>query len=352
MAKSLRSVLLHPALLGFSAAAVIAALSPPELVACVVRTALFAYVALLLLDIAVTKYHLGKFKPAMPQRGRFVLITGASSGIGREMAFQLAEKKYSLLIAARNEDALTRVQKEIEALHAPQVQVEICACDLSTSDGIQTLTRFVEDKKLVIDILINNAGASWTSDFLSLSDRQVDELLTLNVLAMTKLSHAIVPQMVARGVGRVLNIASMSAAISIPTAALYGSSKSFMLSLSQAMSYELRGTGVTVTCACPGPVHTNFGNAAHCNASIYMNTPGLALDSKECARRSLAAMFSAETDFYDTFVSRWGAALFRTLLPTRLGLLVAAVTMNEPRKLVQMIQRGKGKCVNRDEDDL
>ncbi|GAB9472910.1 Very-long-chain 3-oxoacyl-coa reductase [Globisporangium polare] len=342
-AKSLGSVLLHPTLLAFSAAVAVAALAPTELVARVVRNALLAYVVLLLLDIAVTKYHLGESKPTTPQRGRFALITGASSGIGREMAFQLAEKKYSLLIAARNEDALARVRKEIEALHAPHMQVEICACDLSTSDGIQKLTRFVADKKLVIDILINNAGASRTSEFLSLSDSQVDELLTLNVLAMTKLSHAIVPQMVARGVGRVLNVASMSAAISIPTAALYGSSKSFILSLSQAMSYELRGSGVTVTCTCPGPVHTNFGNAAQCDASIYMNTPGLALDSKECARRSLAAMFSAETDFYDSFVSRWGAALFRTLLPTRLGLLLAAVTMNEPRKLLQMIQRQGGR---------
>lgn len=337
-ATDLQSVVLHPALLTCAAIVAVATLAPSDLVAVVVRNLAIGYLLLHLLDVALTKYHLWDFKATTPQPRRYALVTGASSGIGREMAFQLAAQQYSLIIAARNTDALEKVRTEIEALHAP-VKVHVCACDLSTSEGIQELIDCVDRNQWEVDILINNAGASWTSDFMNLTAKKVDELLTLNVTAMTKLSHAIIPQMMARGCGRVLNIASMSSAISIPTAALYGSSKAFMLNLSQAMNYELRSTGVTVTGMCPGPVHSNFGSSARCDASIYMSIPGVVLDAKECAKRSLTAMFDADNDYYDTFVSRWGAAVFRTLLPSRLGLMVAAVSMNEPRKCLKLIRR-------------
>ncbi|TYZ64492.1 hypothetical protein PybrP1_003911 [[Pythium] brassicae (nom. inval.)] len=318
----------------------VALLAHSESLATLARIALLAFAALLGLDAAVTAYHKSRVRPLAPQPEHYALITGGSSGIGREMAFQLADKGFSLLLVARTQSALAKTQREILALHAKTgVDVLVLSADLSRIEGIQSVLAFATDRSLVIDILVNNAGASWTSDFVDLSVEQVDELLTLNVLATAKLSRALVPQMVARGVGRVLNVASMSAAISIPTAALYGSSKAFVLNASQAMDYELRGSGVSLTSACPGPVHTNFGSAARCDSAIYMNTPGLALDVKECARRLLAAMFRADTVYYDTLVARCGAALFRTLLPTRLGLLVAAVSMNEPQKALAMLRR-------------
>lgn len=320
------------------AAAACATLAAPALVAAVVRTVLVALVALHALELALTAHHKRTMQPLAAEEKHYALVTGASSGIGRELVFQLAAQGYSLVLAARTKDALDKVRLEIEALHGAHVHVEVCACDLSTLDGIDALVAFVRERELVVDILINNAGASWTSDFADLNAHQVDALLTLNVVAMTKLSHALIPDMVARGEGRVLNVSSMSAAISIPTAALYGSSKAFVLNLSQAMDYELRGTGVSVTCVCPGPVHTNFGNSAHCDGSIYMNTPGLALNVTECATRALAAMFRAETEIYDSFVSRWSATLFRSVLPTRVGLLVAAVSMNEPKRAWAMIK--------------
>lgn len=317
----------------------VALLAASESLAWLVRTALLAVAALLVLDAAVSAYHKSCVRPLEPQRKHYALITGGSTGIGREMARELAAKGFSLLLVARTQSALDTIQQELLALYATDVDVLTLSADLSRPHGIESVLEFVTKRNLVIDILVNNAGASWTSDFLDLSPEHVDELLTLNVVAMTKLTHAIVPQMVTRGTGRVLNVASMSAAISIPTAALYGSSKAFVLNVSQALDYELRGTGVSVTSACPGPVHTNFGASAHCDSAIYMNTPGLALNANECAKRSLAAMFRADTVGYDTLIARCGATLFRTLLPTRLGLLVAAVSMNEPQKALAMLQQ-------------
>uniref|UniRef100_K3WI49 Ketoacyl reductase n=1 Tax=Globisporangium ultimum (strain ATCC 200006 / CBS 805.95 / DAOM BR144) TaxID=431595 RepID=K3WI49_GLOUD len=329
---------LQSPLLACVTVAAAAAFAPSSFVALVVRNVAIAYALVFVLDLVVARYHLAAVPAIAPHATKYALVTGGSSGIGREIAFQLAAEQYSLILAARNSDALEKTQTEIQALYPKCANVRICACDLSTHEGIQRLVAYVDSNQLEVEILINNAGASFTCDFVDLTPQRVDELLTLNVVAMAKLSHAIVPQMVARGRGRVLNIASMSSAISIPTAALYGSSKAFMLNLSQAMNYELRATGVTVTGMCPGPVHTNFSATAHCDSSIYMNLPGAVLDAKECARRSLLAMFDADNDCYDTIVSRWGAAVFRTLLPSRLGLLVAAVCMNEPRKMLKLIR--------------
>lgn len=292
---------------------------------------------LVVLDVALTKYHRAAVAPVPPAPQRFALVTGASSGIGREIAFELAKRGYSLVIASRTRTTLEKVQTEIEGLYAP-VKVLVCACDLSTHDGIAALVNFVATNDLVVDILVNNAGASLSKDFVDLSPRQMEEILTLDVVSVAKLTHALVPAMVTRGVGRVLNIASMASAVCIPGSPLYGSSKAFMLNFSQAIDYELRSTGVSVTCFCPGPVHTNFGVAADCEQALFFKVLPV-LDAHACATQALTSMFDADGYAYDSLLTYVCALSMRSVMPPRLALLFGAMNWSPASKMLACIRR-------------
>ncbi|OWZ19102.1 hypothetical protein PHMEG_0006701 [Phytophthora megakarya] len=304
----------------------------------VVRVLLFLYFVLASLDLALTRYHLWNFEPTTPELKRYALVTGASAGLGREMSYMLSEQKYSLVLAARTETVLERMRAEIELVNRP-TEVLVCVCDLATTEGINKLIQFVKDKQLVIDILVNNAGACLTKDFTDLKDKEIDELMMLNMHAMVKLTRAIVPQMVERKIGRVLNISSVAGAFAIPTAALYGSSKSFVTNFSQALSYELRSTGVTVTCVCPGPVATSFSKTANLDSAVCMTVPGLAADAKETAKSALDAMFNGEVLVYDTWFAYLSANLVMSIIPGRLGAFCFGAGMHDLKNAWQMIKR-------------
>ncbi|EEY63850.1 uncharacterized protein PITG_02348 [Phytophthora infestans T30-4] len=304
----------------------------------VVRVLLFLYFIMASLDLALTRYHLWNFESTTPELKRYALVTGASSGLGREMSYLLSEQKYSLVLAARTETVLERMRAEIELVNRP-TEVLVCVCDLSTTGGINKLIKLVKDKDLVIDILVNNAGACLTKDFIELKEKEIDELMTLDMLAMVKLTRAIVPQMVERKVGRVLNISSIAGALAVPTAALYGSSKAFMTSFSQALSYELRSTGVTVTCVCPGPVNTNFSKTADLDKAVCMTLPGLAADAKDTAKKALDAMFNGEILVYDTWFAYLTANLVQSIIPGRLAAFCYGAGMHELKNIWQMAKR-------------
>ncbi|POM60391.1 3-ketoacyl-CoA reductase [Phytophthora palmivora] len=304
----------------------------------VVRVLLFLYFVLASLDLALTRYHLWNFEPTTPELKRYALVTGASSGLGREMSYLLSEQKYSLVLAARTETVLERMHAEIELVNRP-TEVLVCVCDLATTEGINKLIKFVKDKELVIDILVNNAGACLTKDFTELKEKEIDELMTLDMHAMVKLTRAIVPQMVERKIGRVLNISSIAGTFAVPTAALYGSSKAFVTNFSQALSYELRSTGVTVTCVCPGPVATNFSKTANLDKAVCMTVPGLAADAKDTAKMALDAMFNGEVLVYDTWFAYITANLVQSIIPGRLAAFCYGAGMHELKNVWQMAKR-------------
>ncbi|KAF1791805.1 NAD(P)-binding domain [Phytophthora cactorum] len=263
------------------------------------RLLVLLYLFLAVLDVLLTRYHRWSFSSSEPnpQAKHVAVVTGASSGLGKEMAYQLADKGYSLLLAARTESVLERMQTEIEQVHN------------GVKTGINALVAFAAKNGLVVDILVNCAGFSITKDFVKLSQPQVIQIMALNMAAVAQLTHAFVPQMVERGVGRVLNIGSMAGSVVTPSAALYSSVKAFVINFSQGLDYELRGTGVTVTCFCPGPVHTNFGHTADCDDAIYMNIPGTACTPKDCAMLALQAMFRGQAMAYDTWFAQVSAFL-------------------------------------------
>jgi short-subunit dehydrogenase len=181
------------------------------------------------------------------------VITGASSGLGAIFADQLAKRGHSLVLAGRDETRLKAVAERVGG------NVELVVGDLGTEAGVDALITHLNGRD--IDVLVNNAGFGTYGPFAELDERREHELVAVNVDALMRLTRAVLPGMLARGRGGILNVASTIAFQPGPYQATYGASKAFVLSLSQALWAETRGTGVTVTALCPGPTRTGFVDA-------------------------------------------------------------------------------------------
>lgn len=194
-----------------------------------------------------------------PAPERTALVTGASSGIGVELARLLAARGHGVTLVARREDRLRALADE---LAGRGVRAEVVAADLTDPASRRHVVEEVAARGLEVDVLVNNAGFSTMGPIQqSDADREVSMVRT-DVEAVVHLCSALVPGMVARGRGAVLNVASTAAFQPIPGQAGYAASKAFVLSYSRAIGQELKGTGVTVTALCPGPVETGFAEAA------------------------------------------------------------------------------------------
>lgn len=195
-----------------------------------------------------------------PAPNRTALVTGASAGIGVELSRRLASLGHGVTLVARREDRLRDLAAELEAAHG--VRTEVIPTDLADADARCTLMQEVGARGLEVDILVNNAGFSTMGAVAdSDADREIDMVRT-DVEAVVHLCAMAVPDMVGRGRGAVLNVASTAAFQPLPGQAGYGGSKAFVLSYTQAMSVELRKSGVSATALCPGPVETEFAAAA------------------------------------------------------------------------------------------
>ena len=191
-------------------------------------------------------------------RDRWAVVTGASSGLGRGLAARLADRGMSLVLTGRNEVRLDEAAQQIR-LAAPQVKVETVATDLSTPSGVSALLEHVGDRQ--IEVLVNNAGFGSYGPFAEADqEREADEV-AVDVNAVVALAHAFLPGMLARRSGGILNVASTIAFQPAPYQAVYGASKAFVLSFSQALWAEARAAGVAVTALCPGPTRTGFVDA-------------------------------------------------------------------------------------------
>jgi short-subunit dehydrogenase len=191
----------------------------------------------------------------MSQNNKWAVITGASSGLGAIFAEQLAQRGLSLILAGRDEARLNEVKTRV----GPNVPVELVIGDLGTDAGVEDLITHLDGR--VIDVLVNNAGFGTYGPFADIEADREHNLVGVNVDALVRLTHAVLPGMLARGRGGILNVASTIAFQPGSYQATYGASKAFVLSLSQALWAETRGTGVTVTALCPGPTETGFVGA-------------------------------------------------------------------------------------------
>jgi short-subunit dehydrogenase/uncharacterized protein YndB with AHSA1/START domain len=191
-------------------------------------------------------------------QNRWAVVTGASSGLGRGLAARLGKRGMSLVLTGRNQARLDEAAQQIRR-DAPRVKVETVAADLSEPSGVSALLAHVGDRP--IEVLVNNAGFGSYGPFVEADPAREDDEVAVDVSAVVTLARAFLPGMLARRSGGILNVASAIAFQPAPYQAVYGASKAFVLSFSQALWAEARAAGVTVTALCPGPTRTGFVDA-------------------------------------------------------------------------------------------
>jgi short-subunit dehydrogenase len=186
----------------------------------------------------------------------YILITGASSGIGLEMAKLLAQKNYNLLLVARNEDKLVKLQHELK--NKFNVEVEYFLCDLAKPNTATDLHTLVKEKNYFVSGLINNAGFGDYGNFVEMPLKNDIEMIAVNITALVELTKLFGYDMVKAGNGKIMNVASLLSFLPFPYYSVYSATKSFVLAFTETVASELQGTGVTVTALCPGTVETAF----------------------------------------------------------------------------------------------
>lgn len=197
----------------------------------------------------------------MTIRIRCALITGASAGIGEEFARQLARRGVDLVLVARREDELERLGAELSA--QPRVETEVLAADLIDPEDLRRVEQRLRDGgDRPVDLLINNAGFGAYGEFHALDLERQHAMIELNVTAVIRLTHAILPSLRARGRGGIINVASTAAFQPDPYGAVYGATKAFVHSFSQALHEEMKGSGVRVLSLAPGYTRTGFQDVA------------------------------------------------------------------------------------------
>jgi short-subunit dehydrogenase len=196
--------------------------------------------------------------------GGWAVVTGASSGLGALFAEKLAQRGLSLVLAGRDAARLTEVRQRVERL-APEIDVELVVGDLGSQAGVEALVAVLNGRE--IDILVNNAGFGTYGRFPEIDPDRERDLIAVNVDALVGITHAVLPGMLERGHGRILNVSSTIAFQPGPYQATYGASKAFVLSFSQALWAETKGSGVSVTALCPGPTRTGFVDALDADVS-------------------------------------------------------------------------------------
>jgi short-subunit dehydrogenase len=190
------------------------------------------------------------------------LITGASSGLGEEFARQLATRCRRLVLVARRGERLQRLAEELQAIR-PGIEVRTMVFDLKEHAQRLELVEDLLSSGTVPDLLVNNAGLGDYGSFATSEWERIDAMLTVNIDALTHLSHALLPPMVEMGRGAIINVSSLASTLPIPDFAVYAATKAYVTSLSEALRLELRGTGIPVLAVCPGPVRTEFGRTAN-----------------------------------------------------------------------------------------
>ncbi len=189
------------------------------------------------------------------------LITGASAGIGREFARQLASRARSMILVARRDERLIELADHLKREY-PKLVVHVRKADLGDLGQLQVFLESVDSEKLEVDLLINNAGLGDSGPFAESDPDRNKEMTLLNVATLTLITRHLLPQIIAKHRGAILNVSSSAGFLPIPLSAVYAATKAYVTSFSEALRAELYGTGVTVCALCPGPVVTEFQQVA------------------------------------------------------------------------------------------
>jgi uncharacterized protein len=274
-----------------------------------------------------------------------VLVTGASAGIGRELARVFASRGYDLILAARSRETIAALAKELIATHG--VDVKSLPVDLSVSGAAQSMFDGLEQSGVSVDILVNNAGVLFEGDFSSITLEDHLRLMQINVVAPTSLTRLFLPSMLQRRSGRILNVASTAAFIPVPRLAAYAAAKAYVLSLTEALSEELRGTGVTATALCPGFTDTSMTRASR----IAKAVPAVMfMSAAAVAEEGVAACLGGETICVPG-VANWALTSGAPILPRRLVRMVSGLMTAGGRDRTASSRTARGSAIAKAEKE-
>jgi hypothetical protein len=259
----------------------------------------------------------------MGDKSGYALLTGASSGIGLEMARELAERKIPQILVARSEQKLENLRKELA------VDAHVLPLDLSEDSSIDTIADYLNREGLAVEYLINNAGFGDHGPFQETDPEKMENMIRVNVLALTRLTRRLLPSMIERQRGRVLNVSSTAAFQPGPLMAVYYATKAYVQSFSEALWEETDGSGVTVTALCPGPTSSGFQERAKIENSRLVRETNLPT-SAEVAKFGIEAMMNGEMAAVHGTRNRFLAAIGQ--VTPRKSLLKIVRNMNEEKE--------------------
>lgn len=254
--------------------------------------------------------------PNQASNKKTALITGASGGIGLELTRVFASEGYNLVLVARSEEKLNEVKADLEK--RASITAKVIAKDLADPASPQQIFDQLQDEGTQVDVLVNNAGFTVYGRFTETEAQKEQDLLQVNIIALTHLAKLFIPGMVERGWGKVLNLASVAAFMPGPLMACYYASKAYVLSFSEAIGKELEGTGVTVTALCPGPTESGFqarGNMEESKIVAGRKLP----TARSVARSGYRALMKGQSVAFPDF-SNWAVAASIRLTPRKLVL--------------------------------
>jgi short-subunit dehydrogenase len=240
----------------------------------------------------------------------YALVTGASSGIGADLARELGRAGHPLILTARRVDRLEALAAELRA--SARVDVVVIAADLAAANAARSLHEAVTTRGLTVEILVNNAGYGMQGQFLDMDFDAVEAMFRVNVHALTHLTQLFARDMAKRGHGYVLNVASAAAFLPSPYVSAYAATKSYVLGFSEALRYELRDRGVSITTLYPGITTTEFNEVAHAKTPPAMNLS--ILSAAEVARIGARAMFARRRAVVPGLINKLNA-FFSAVLP-------------------------------------
>jgi uncharacterized protein len=230
----------------------------------------------------------------------YTLITGASSGIGYELAHVFARNNHNLILVARSKEKLEDLKSEIEKKYS--VTAQVITLDLSKQNSAEDLFEKVQINNLNVDILVNNAGFGDHGLFLNEDKSKIEEMILLNILTLTKLTKLFLPLMTEKKYGKILNVASTAAFQPGPLMSVYYATKAYVLSFTEGLYEELKGTGVSATAVCPGPTISGFQDAANMKDMALLNTMKLPT-SKDVAEFSYTSLMNKKAVAIHGFVN-------------------------------------------------
>lgn len=254
------------------------------------------------------------------------LVTGASAGLGAEFARQLAPACETLVLVARRREPMEALAEEIRRVH-PVLRIAVFDVDLTDPDARDVFLSRLEESGLHPDLLVNNAGMGDYGEFAGAEWLKLEAMIRLNVETLTAMAHALVPGMVAKGGGSVINVSSLACMLPIPDFAVYAATKAYVTSFSEAIRLELREHNIHVTAVCPGPVHTEFGQVAQrteVGAKEASFRESFYLDARRVVAEGLRALAADRARVFPGWKIA-GAAAFLAIAPmalVRLGMSI------------------------------